>query len=136
MSADEEQFLLKFKDVESAVSMTVKRAVGLEKVFQTQVEDKDVIQSENEDKLKMLIYNLCREIELIFVIFLASPEFSSGDSQMADQVEKLKMSESWQIITQIEKDFAGVRDDELVSANTNASPTGDRQLIFPREANG
>ena len=34
-----------------------------------------MIDYDTEDKLKMLIYNLCREIKQIFVIFFSSPEF-------------------------------------------------------------
>ena len=38
-----------------------------------------------EDKLKMLIYNLCREIKQIFVIFFASPEFSADTNEEEEQ---------------------------------------------------
>ena len=83
------------KDIENAVALTLKRAIALGKIYQTQIEDKDVINYETEDKLKMLIFNLCREIKQIFVIFLASPEFNPGAAVDNYKEEEKIQSSSW-----------------------------------------
>ena len=63
------------QDIENAVALTLNRAMCLEKVFKSQIEDKTEVMSvqiESEEKLKMLIYNICREIKQIFKIFMPS----------------------------------------------------------------
>ena len=93
----------------------------------------------------MLIYNLCREIKQIFVIFFASPEFSAETN--ADEEQKLQQSQPWQIIRQIANDFSAVKEDEMASYNIPDSqqPNSaaitvvvqeEKHMIFPREANG
>ena len=58
--------LAQVKDIERVICLTLDRAKALEKVYRTQIEEKDEISNdivEFEEKLKMLVFNLCREIK-------------------------------------------------------------------------
>ena len=84
--------------------------MALEQAYRSQIEDKAEIntQIDSEDKLKMVIFNLCREIKQIFVIFAASQEFSN-------EVESAEDKEKWLVITKIGRDMALLKEDEMAS---------------------
>ena len=93
----------------------------------------------------MLIYNLCREIKQIFVIFFASPEFSAETE--VDEEQKLQQSQPWQIIRQIANDFSAEKENEMAPSNIPSSqqpnPAAitvvvqeEKHMIFPRDTNG
>ena len=112
----QDDFLNKFQDIENAVCLTLRRATALEKLYQTQIEEKDVIDYDTEDKLKMLIYNICREMKQIFVIFFSSPEFIAVQEGQDENLHS-----SWFIIRQLGKDFLAMKDDEMAFYNIPSS---------------
>ena len=97
-----------------------------------------MINNETEDKLKMLIFNLCREIKQIFVIFTASPHFTNNDTSSPSENENkdLGASSPWLVLNQLEKDFAVIRDDEMASYDSSIAGVivEENKMIFPRDA--
>ena len=59
--------------MDKVVSMTLQRATALEKMYKCEFEDKEDIKL-NQTQLKILIFNLCREIKQIFVSIAGSDE--------------------------------------------------------------
>ena len=53
--------------------MTLQRALALEKMYKCEIEDKED-NNMNKTQLKILIFNLCREIKQIFVSIAGSEE--------------------------------------------------------------
>ena len=58
--------------------MTLMRVTALEKMYKSEIEDRqDVEPLAEEVELKILIFNLCREIIQIFIAFGGSAEFGT-----------------------------------------------------------
>ena len=67
-------------DVEQAVFLTLQRATALDVVYRQEVEALtngvlDAYSEIDEDELKIILFNLCREIKAIFNVF-ARPAFA------------------------------------------------------------
>jgi len=87
----------------------------------------------------MLIYNICREIKQIFVIFMSSWEFnrSSDDANDTNEANESGLKEKWLIIEKFGKEFDAVKEDELAASGQGVSISDqETQLVFPREQNG
>lgn len=80
---DDEQ--LKLSDVTSAIFLTLQRAQALKQTYKSLIDDRAEVNvaTVDEEKLQMLIFNLCREIQHIFLIFVASESFMSADKSVA-----------------------------------------------------
>ena len=93
--------------------MTLSRAKALEAAYKSQFEDKAgmATSAETEDTVKMLIFNLCKEIKQIFVIFLASADFTTAlNGERIDSESEL--AQHWLTISRVGPDFASLREDE------------------------
>lgn len=84
------------KDIENSMTLLIKKATSLDRVYRKQVDDRtEILDQEIVDKLKMLILNNCREIKELIVVLDGSPEFNMAsfyhsENPAADEAEKNK----------------------------------------------
>ena len=93
--------------------MTLQRATALEKMYKCEIDDKEDIKL-NQTQLKILIFNLCREIKQIFVSIAGSEE--ENKIQQFIEEQKTILKNKYATISTLNGELGQIRDEELANS--------------------
>ena len=78
--------------------MTLRRAIALEKTYKSQIEDRQQIEPlPEENEMKILIFNLCREILQVYIAFAGSSTFGKAAQQLQvdSKLDQSNINKDW-----------------------------------------